>query len=100
MCVPPQGSEGAGHIEAAHLESSGMSWKLPLLGAVGNLEEQGIRIPPLSAGCCFNDEYEVPATHLTFFLLLSQEEFFISLFLASTRAAAHCDQGRMIHVLN
>ena len=39
-----------------------MSWKLPFLGAVGSIEEQGIRIPPLSAGCCFNDEYEVPVT--------------------------------------
>ena len=59
-----QGSQGAGHLEAAHLESSGMSWKLPFLGAVGSIEEQGIRIPPLSPGCCFNDEYEVLLSHL------------------------------------
>lgn len=62
-CAWSQASQGQGHVEAAHLESSGMSWKLPFLGAVGSIEEQGIRIPPLSANCCFQDEYEVPIMH-------------------------------------
>ena len=44
---------------AAQLESSGNSWELPVLGAGGSLEEQDIRLPPLSHGTCFNDEYEV-----------------------------------------
>ncbi|KAL0033716.1 hypothetical protein WJX77_002280 [Trebouxia sp. C0004] len=52
-----QASQGAGHI--AQLESSGTSWKLPFLGAGGSLEETDIRLPPLSPGACFRDEYEL-----------------------------------------
>ncbi|DBB12599.1 TPA: hypothetical protein ACH3X3_005387 [Trebouxia sp. C0006] len=52
-----QASQGAGHI--AQLESSGTSWKLPFLGAGGSLEETDIRLPPLSPGACFKDEFEL-----------------------------------------
>jgi len=65
-----QASQGAGHI--AQLESSGTSWKLPFLGAGGSLEETDIRLPPLSPGACFKDEYEVQITfHCLLQLLFS-----------------------------
>lgn len=54
-----QASQGVGHIEAAQLESSGTSWKLPFLGSGDRLEEKDIRLPPISPRACFGDEYEV-----------------------------------------
>ena len=60
-----------------------MSWKLPFLGAVGSIEEQDIRIPPLSAGCCFSDEYEVP--------VIPHSPIFPQ---ASTRAVTHYVQSQ------